>query len=80
VVLADDLGVGDISLYRRMHSDKIVLETPNIDAIAKSGVALFNLADNVTEDESKNLIVDPAQQNRVNSMFKKYNEIRESGI
>lgn len=38
VVLADDIGVGDISVYRRMHSDNIVLETPNIDKLAETGV------------------------------------------
>lgn len=38
VVLADDIGVGDISVYRRMHSDDIVLETPNIDKLAETGV------------------------------------------
>ncbi len=39
VVLADDIGVGDISFYRSMHSDQIILETPNIDALAKQGMA-----------------------------------------
>ena len=38
VVLADDIGVGDISYYRRMHTDNIILETPNIDRLAGSGV------------------------------------------
>lgn len=38
VVLADDIGMGDISVYRRMHSDDIVLETPNIDKLAETGV------------------------------------------
>ncbi|MDW7692573.1 arylsulfatase [Flammeovirgaceae bacterium SG7u.111] len=38
VVLADDIGVGDISHYRRMHSDNIILETPNIDKLATSGM------------------------------------------
>lgn len=38
VVLADDIGVGDISYYRKMHTDKIVLETPNIDKIANRSV------------------------------------------
>ncbi|NRB52554.1 MAG: arylsulfatase [Saprospiraceae bacterium] len=38
VVLADDIGVGDISVYRRMHSDDIVLQTPNIDKLAETGV------------------------------------------
>jgi len=42
VVLADDLGSGDISYYRRMHSEKVILETPNIDAIAKNGVSFTN--------------------------------------
>ncbi|PKQ64263.1 sulfatase [Labilibaculum filiforme] len=42
VVLADDLGLGDISHYRRMHSDNIILETPNIDHLAKEGVVFTN--------------------------------------
>ena len=37
VVLADDIGVGDISHYRKMHSDQIILETPNIDNLAQTG-------------------------------------------
>ncbi|MGQ1910339.1 sulfatase family protein [Marinifilum sp. RC60d5] len=42
VLLADDLGVGDISHYRRMHSNNIILETPNIDKLAKQGVVFTN--------------------------------------
>lgn len=42
VVLADDIGLGDISYYRRMHSDKIVLETPNLDRLASQGMAFTN--------------------------------------
>lgn len=38
VVLADDIGVGDISYYRSMHSDQIILETPNLDALARQGM------------------------------------------
>ncbi|MCG8514156.1 MAG: sulfatase-like hydrolase/transferase, partial [Halanaerobiales bacterium] len=38
VVLTDDVGLGDISHYRMMHSDNIILETPNIDKIAESGM------------------------------------------
>ncbi|TNJ43598.1 arylsulfatase [Tamlana fucoidanivorans] len=38
VVLADDIGVGDISKYRRLHSDNIILETPNIDSLADAGM------------------------------------------
>lgn len=42
VVLADDIGVGDISHYRRMHSNNIILETPNIDKLANEGVVFTN--------------------------------------
>ncbi|WP_343329649.1 arylsulfatase [Polaribacter staleyi] len=38
VVLADDVGVGDVSCYRRLHRGKIVLETPNIDNLASQGM------------------------------------------
>ncbi len=37
VILADDIGLGDISGYRRLHSDNIIVETPNIDALMNSG-------------------------------------------
>lgn len=39
VVLADDIGLGDISYYREKHSKNIVLETPTIDRLAKEGMA-----------------------------------------
>lgn len=42
VVLADDIGVGDISKYRRLHSDNIILETPNIDKLADQGMMFTN--------------------------------------
>lgn len=38
VVLADDIGVGDISKYRRIHSNNIILETPSIDNLATEGI------------------------------------------
>lgn len=38
VVLADDIGVGDISYYRQMNSNNVVLKTPAIDNLAKSGM------------------------------------------
>ena len=41
VILADDIGVGDISHYRRMHSDNIILETPNIDKLAMEGNDIY---------------------------------------
>lgn len=41
VVLADDIGLGDISHYRKQHSNNIILQTPNLDALAKSGM-IFN--------------------------------------
>lgn len=42
VVLADDVGVGDISKYRRLHNPKIIVETPNIDKLADSGMMFTN--------------------------------------
>ncbi|WP_111708234.1 sulfatase family protein [Lutibacter citreus] len=42
VVLADDLGTGDISHYRRLHSNKIILETPHIDQLANEGMIFTN--------------------------------------
>jgi arylsulfatase A-like enzyme len=38
VVLADDIGVGDISYYRKINSQNSIVETPNLDKIAKSGM------------------------------------------
>lgn len=38
VVLADDIGVGDISQYRRLNSENIIVETPTIDKLAKEGI------------------------------------------
>lgn len=42
VVLADDIGVGDISYYRKLNSDNIIVETPTIDKLAKKGVLFKN--------------------------------------
>ena len=42
VVLSDDIGVGDISYYRKIHKGKIVLETPNIDRLASQGATFTN--------------------------------------
>ena len=39
VVLADDIGLGDISYYREKHSKNIILETPTIDRLASEGMA-----------------------------------------
>ncbi|TXG39264.1 sulfatase family protein [Seonamhaeicola maritimus] len=38
VVLADDIGTGDISYYRKMHSNKIIVETPTLDKLSKEGI------------------------------------------
>ncbi len=38
VVLADDIGIGDISYYRRMHSNNIVVETPALDKLSEEGL------------------------------------------
>lgn len=42
VVFADDVGVGDISYYRRLHSGNVIVETPNIDMLANAGVVFTN--------------------------------------
>ena len=42
VILADDLGLGDISFYRKQHSDSIILETPTMDELAAQGVSFTN--------------------------------------
>jgi len=42
VVLADDIGVGDISKYRRLHTPSVILETPNIDKLANAGMMFTN--------------------------------------
>ncbi|TXE07027.1 arylsulfatase [Seonamhaeicola algicola] len=38
VVLADDIGTGDVSYYRRMHSNNIIVETPTLDKLSKEGI------------------------------------------
>lgn len=42
VVLADDIGLGDISYYRQKHSDNIIVRTPHIDDLAAGGMAFTN--------------------------------------
>ncbi|WP_346882626.1 arylsulfatase [uncultured Algibacter sp.] len=42
VVLADDIGIGDISHYRNLSKGKVVLETPNIDNLAQQGMYFTN--------------------------------------
>jgi len=39
VVLADDIGLGDISGYRKAHSKKIIVETPQMDQLMKAGMS-----------------------------------------
>jgi len=38
VVLADDIGLGDVSGYRRAHSNNIIVETPQLDQLMKEGI------------------------------------------
>ncbi len=42
VILADDIGTGDISYYQKLYEGKVVVETPNIDKLAQSGVVFTN--------------------------------------
>ncbi|MGJ8692070.1 MAG: sulfatase family protein [Thalassotalea sp.] len=40
IIMADDLGLGDVSAYHRQYSDKpVVAETPAIDALAAQGMS-----------------------------------------
>ncbi len=38
VVLADDIGTGDISYYRNLQSQNIVVETPTLDMLSEGGM------------------------------------------
>jgi len=38
VVLADDIGIGDISAYRKLHSNNIKVKTTTIDKLAQEGI------------------------------------------
>ena len=42
VVLADDIGTGDVSFYQRLHRGNVVVETPAIDQLARQGMVLTN--------------------------------------
>lgn len=42
VILADDIGVGDISHYRKKHSDNIIVSTPTLDKLATEGMVFTN--------------------------------------
>ncbi|MEM1358702.1 MAG: arylsulfatase [Bacteroidota bacterium] len=39
VVLADDIGLGDLSGYRRAHTQNIIVETPNLDQLMREGMS-----------------------------------------
>lgn len=39
VVLADDIGLGDISGYRRAHTQNIIVHTPNLDQLMREGMS-----------------------------------------
>lgn len=42
VVLADDIGTGDVSYYRKMHSENIIVETPTLDKLSSEGLIFTN--------------------------------------
>lgn len=42
VILADDIGTGDLSHYRKLHSNNIILETPHLDNLAEQGMVFTN--------------------------------------
>lgn len=40
IIMADDVGIGDISAFHRQYTDKpVVVETPTIDALAEQGMS-----------------------------------------
>lgn len=84
VVLADDVGVGDISKYRRLHNPKIIVETPNIDKLATSGMMFTNAhapaALCATSRYSFNFINTPKYKSKVKRLFELYNQTRDSGV
>ncbi|MEO1448328.1 MAG: sulfatase-like hydrolase/transferase, partial [Bacteroidota bacterium] len=41
-ILADDIGSGDVSAYRSLHAEKVLLPTPNLDILAKEGMLFTN--------------------------------------
>lgn len=42
VILADDIGTGDVSYYQRLTGGEVVVETPNIDQLAAKGMVFTN--------------------------------------
>jgi arylsulfatase A-like enzyme len=39
VILADDIGPGDLSGYRRLLNEKVIVETPNLDTLMQEGLS-----------------------------------------
>ncbi|MEP2239175.1 MAG: arylsulfatase [Maribacter sp.] len=42
VILVDDLGLGDVSYYRKAHSNSIIVETPAMNELAENGAVFTN--------------------------------------
>lgn len=61
---------------------KLIIQVDKKDKTnnTRTPVELYNLADNPTEKADENLINDPAQQGRIQELFKKYNETRDSAV
>ena len=60
---------------------KLIIQVDKQDRtdMIRSPMALFNLEEKPEEDESRNLIHDPEQQERIQVMFDTYNQLRQSG-
>ncbi len=54
VVLADDVGPGDLSGYRRMLGEKVIVETPNLDKLMRTGTSF-------TDAHSPNALCAPSR-------------------
>ena len=59
---------------------KLIIQCDKKDKtdMTRKPVALFNLKDNPEEEETKNLVNDSKQKERVDKLFQKYNETRAS--
>lgn len=62
----------------RMGDWKLIIDTKKNNTDTRTSVELFDMASNPEEDESQNLINDPAQATRVAEMLAEYNRQRGS--
>lgn len=74
LVLHDDYVIGPAMAIRK-GPWKLVVDRELIERGRLNPIALFNLDENLTEDESKNLLSDPAQKERVRELSRELKAI-----